>query len=354
MSRGINTMGKLNLYENIRDKLMLELLNGKFRTGDLFATDEELCARFHAGRNTVRHAVRQLVESGYLTYRRHVGICVGARYTENKPHQPDRKVLLMVPSWSYVYGYKYESLLMPVLTSGEGLSQPYEVELAAIEEFEGPDKNFSGSEDIVLAVDPGEKCIGKLRDFIASGGKVLIFHNNTELPGACFITPAGGCRSVVRYFYDLGHRNIGIICHFGGHRENWNWMTDFIKAMNEFSLPILPGAICDGRMLHEYNGESLDRVTAWLCVNRRNLNNLLEFSRKKNLKIPDDLSVICTDESGNPSLGIGNLSWDFQYLARMIDEQLNNYVPATYPLPHILDPRESTAPPRQSPKTFFS
>jgi hypothetical protein len=82
--------------------------------------------------------------------------------------------------------------------------------------------------------------------------------------------------------------------------------------------------------------------------------NLVRISRKKNLKIPDDLSVICTDESGNPSLGIGNLSWDFQYLARMIDEQLNNYVPATYPLPHILDPRESTAPPRQSPKTFFS
>ena len=346
-AEGINTMSKNRLYESIRDKLMLELLNGHFQPGEIFATDEILCERFKAGRNTVRHAVRQLIEAGFLNYRRHVGICIGEKCVKHGQVQPEGKVLIMIPYWSYVNGNKYESLLLPVLSAGEGLSQPYQVEFVSTEEFEETDKDLAGRAEFVLAVDPGEKCLAKIQNYISTGGKVLLMHPEEQISGCCCVKQENICLDVVRFFYELGHRHIGMVCNFRGHQSYWKWMSHFVRAMNELSLPILPGALCDGHLLHEYNGESLDRVTAWICINRRNLNHLLEFSRKKNLKIPEDLSVICTDEAESNTPGIGNLNWDFQSLARLIDQQFRYYVPGTYYLPFSLDPRQSVAPPKQ-------
>lgn len=345
-------MSRIKRYESIRNTLMLELFNGNFKVGDLFSTDRELCLRFQAARNTVRHAVAQLVSAGYLTRCRHVGICVGEKYISRKIAHPVAKILLILPSWSYVNGNKYETLLLPLLNSGEGLSQPYHLELVSMEEFEQPAYRLSGAWTIVMAVDPQELCRKKLRRHMDSGGRVLVLYSEKKLPGCCEFTAENMCRNAVRHFYELGHRNIGMLCHFAGHLVNWQWMVSFVKAMNEFSLPILPGALCDGYLLQEYQGEGFDRVTAWICVNRRNLNNFLEYSRKKDLKIPDDVSVLCTDEAEDLSLGIGNLNWDVRQLALLIDQQVVNYTPGSFPLVYEVDPRKSTAPPRSFRKSF--
>ena len=339
-------MGRTKRYETIRDRIMVELLNGSCRPGDFFATDELLCRKFAAGRNTIRHAVKQLVAAGLLECRRHVGIVAGKALPAEKRREGCPEILLVLPSWSYVHGNKYELELLPALTSGKGLSKAYRVEVVPSDEIEKEHSLFPGVADCVCALDPGERGRRELEKFAAAGGRVIVpSWSGLKCENGCRLVGEGNpCLPVVRHFYDLGHRNIGMICHFAGHQANWKWMTSFIRAMNEIALPILPGALCDGIMFDGEGGEIVERVTAWICVNRRNLNHILDGCRKRNLHIPGDVSVVSTDEPENPELGIANLQVDFQDMARCIDKIMTDYAPGDYPVKFHLDPRGSVGP----------
>lgn len=57
--------------------------------------------------------------------------------------------------------------------------------------------------------------------------------------------------------------------------------------MNETALSIQPGSLCDLRMFNAYGGEVLRNVSAIFCINRRNLETILEAAARLGLRIPD-------------------------------------------------------------------
>lgn len=53
-----------SLVEQVRDRLLQELAEGKLKPGAKLANESELAERFAVSRSTIREAVRALVDAG--------------------------------------------------------------------------------------------------------------------------------------------------------------------------------------------------------------------------------------------------------------------------------------------------
>ncbi len=340
-------MSKKYRYELIRDDIITNLVNLKLKEGDLFSSDAELCQRYNAGRNTVRHAVKQLEQAGFLVSCPHVGILAGPRCRFENNGGKKKRIMMILPEWSFAYGNKFETELAAHLESGNGLSQAYQVEFLNSQKASAsviePDMA-----DAFVIVDSTFENVDIMKKVIEDKTVPLFaFDDSLFDVERCVCLEENSFASLIKYFLSFGHRNIGMLCHFGGHRQNWAWMKKFILAMNEYDLPIIPGGLIDGNTFKSYNYESLDRITAWICVNRRNIHTMLDACRIKGLRIPDDISVIGTDEHEDQELGIGNAHIDFNTVASVIDRNMIDFVPGRYKYDMVVEPRRSVAAPPQ-------
>lgn len=79
----VDRASRLPLYEQIKRRLLVMILNWD-REDTRFHTDEQLCKRFGVSRMTVRQAVQELVDEGYLQRSRGLGTFVTARRIEEE------------------------------------------------------------------------------------------------------------------------------------------------------------------------------------------------------------------------------------------------------------------------------
>lgn len=67
------------LYLRVKDSLKNLILSGEYRVGDLLPSENELAARFHLNRATVRQALSELVNEGYIVKHKGKGSIVRER-----------------------------------------------------------------------------------------------------------------------------------------------------------------------------------------------------------------------------------------------------------------------------------
>ncbi len=65
-------------YLSVRETLAQEIVEGRYRVGERFPTDQQLCARFSVSRHTVREALRDLQQDGVIARQRGAGTVVAA------------------------------------------------------------------------------------------------------------------------------------------------------------------------------------------------------------------------------------------------------------------------------------
>ena len=63
-------------YKDIQEQLLNDIKNGKYAEGDLIPNEVDLAQEFNVSRPTIRHAIRNLVEAGYLERRKKRGTIV--------------------------------------------------------------------------------------------------------------------------------------------------------------------------------------------------------------------------------------------------------------------------------------
>ena len=77
------------LHRQLYLLLKEQIVSGRYRTGDLLPTQEALCAEFSISRITVRRALADLVEDGYVRNRQGVGAFVTANGRAKAQPGPD-------------------------------------------------------------------------------------------------------------------------------------------------------------------------------------------------------------------------------------------------------------------------
>lgn len=85
--------GSVPLYQQIVDEIKYEIDSGLYGPGDRLPTEQELSARFSVSRLTVRRAMDELCDGGYLIRRQGSGTFVSVVSKVHRRHLPNGKTL---------------------------------------------------------------------------------------------------------------------------------------------------------------------------------------------------------------------------------------------------------------------
>lgn len=111
-------------------------------------------------------------------------------------------------------------------------------------------------------------------------------------------------QEAVEYLIGLGHKRIGLIEGPEGFRSAMERREGFLAAMQAHGLPVPPGARAQGTYRFESGLEAASRLlddpgrpTAIFASNDEMAAGAFHAARQRDLKIPDDLSIIGFDDS---------------------------------------------------------
>ncbi len=292
------------LYQLIRDRILLDLYRNSYPAGSVLGTEEDLCRKFQVSRKTIRHAVSELEQAGYLKRRQRVGVVVTEKdLLVHPPQDENRKVILLLPRWNYSIGNWLERIIVHDLGTATPPAQAFDVEMRL---FHDPLPEDSGGLYAVIAVDPPLQHLSTLERLAGQGVRVIAVEPQTSLYMGLNIYPdnLNAAGEAIDYLYRYGHRRIGLLSHPCIHFSFQLWLDGYIRAMAEHELPILPHAILDNRNLAKCADHELRRITAWICTTQSNVEELAARLKGMGLSIPDDVSVIGSDDpSGDGLLG---------------------------------------------------
>lgn len=171
-----------------------------------------------------------------------------------------------------------------------------------------------------------------------------------------------GTRELLTHLIELGHERIAMIngpLDVSTARER---QEAYIETLKFHQLPINEEYIFHGQLTNENISEGIEKLlsipiekrpTAIFAVNNFNAINAIKELRKHNIRVPEDISIVCFDDLDpiidlNPFLTVASQpAYDFGFTgAQMLIERIENTAPKEFRkmvLPPELIIRESTS-----------
>ena len=81
--KSISDLDSLPLHSQIKLDLETQLKNGRWKAGDLFPTDKQLMEHYNVSSTTVRRAIYELVQEGWIVRRSGKGTFVRKNMVED-------------------------------------------------------------------------------------------------------------------------------------------------------------------------------------------------------------------------------------------------------------------------------
>jgi hypothetical protein len=352
--------GRPEKYKQLSDTIIADIFNSELSAGEFYATEQKLCERFGAGRNTVRKALAEVEKAGFIVRRKRIGILAGLRLNDLKPHSKfsfntlhPSKVILLLPSWDTNAGGFYSSWVLQELRS----SQKEKSWIVDTRLHNDSLDHVGPNTEAVIAVDPNFTMCIQLQLLSKKGIKIIIIEPSVpQLDFAINIRPMiyTAANSTVKSLHKLGHNKIGIINSSLNHDVFRQWLRGYLSAHHELQLPIHPNAVIhiEGKDISQVQVD-VKNISAWICTLRVAIDIFAATCNKNHLNIPKDISVIGSDDPGEiivPSLGtsLSVVRPDYSELVKIIRKILQNpnkYAPGNViELPVSTISRNSTAP----------
>ncbi len=106
----------------------------------------------------------------------------------------------------------------------------------------------------------------------------------------------------VKYFYERGHREIGIVAGVPTMRNSIDRIKGFKRAMQHFNLEVKEEWLINGNFTYESGLEAFRTLkkqkklpTAVFCTNDLSALGFLSEAKRNGVKVPEDISVIGFD-----------------------------------------------------------
>jgi GntR family transcriptional regulator of arabinose operon len=296
-------------YQKLRDYIIETINSGQVVVGDKIFSENELADKFDMSRNTVRQAIGELVNEGWL-YR----IQGKGTFVSGRPEIKPQKAKAVGVITTYLSDYIFPSIIKGIdnVLTENGYSlvlsctyNMHDKERACLENL--LNQNISG-----LIVEPTKSAlpnpnIDLYNKFSDLGIPVLFIHGSYKELDCPYVveddTEAGYIAT--RHLIDLGHNKIGCIFKMDDIQGHYRF-AGFQKAHKEAGL-----RISDSRTFwfetsevdfkfKSYRGQLqnlLAECTAIVCYNDQISLKLLDFLRENDIKVPENLSIVSFDDS---------------------------------------------------------
>jgi len=90
---------RLSVVDTVLNGITDDMIRGRFQPGDKLPTEPELCLRYHAGRNSVREAIKKLEANGVVYIKRADGTYISDTYQQEFLDPMLYSIILQKNSW---------------------------------------------------------------------------------------------------------------------------------------------------------------------------------------------------------------------------------------------------------------
>lgn len=360
-------MKEMAKYRQVTEWIQNRLASGELVSGDKLESENEISAFFGISRQTVRHALKLLVQEGILESRQGSGTYIRDPQAQEEVRQELSKTVTIIST--YVDGYIFPRILQAM---GKTLEQNgYSVNILftnnrleterrlLIRILEENSRNPLIVEPVMSGLpNPNLKYYRRLR---SRGIPILFFHSyypELDIPHVSMDDERAG-RMVAEYLIARGHTRIGGIFKTddGQGRRRYK---GYLKALLGAGIEVREDQICwiDTEEMKEFPVVSsrirqrLAHCTACVCYNDEVAHVLTGAAEQMHIRIPEDLSLISFDDSdiarrnavpltsvAHPMEVLGSRT--AENMLRLIEDKNFN---ATYEFPPEIRERSSVGP----------
>lgn len=311
-------------YKIIADTLKNEIINDIYNDKMLLPTEQILCERFEASRQTIRQALSVLASEGLIEKRQGSGshIC-----DLNSSGAKSLKVIAVVTT--YISDYIFPSILREIenVLSANACTPLLFATQNQVSNERKILKNLLSLDNLDGILVEGTKSgipnpnIDLYKKLIEKQIPIVFLHSNYPELSECYSVLddnyAGG-KILVNYLYNKGHRKIaGIFKNddIQGHKR----YAGYIDTLCDLDL------VFDDNQIFWYNTEFKNKLisdntgienimnilndcTAVICYNDEIASRLINHLIKKGIKIPQDISIVSFDNSHYSELSIPRIT----------------------------------------------
>lgn len=298
-------------YKEICLWIEKRLENGELKPGDKVESEYQLCRRFQVSRQTVRHAIAVLEEDGIIKRYRGSGTYISDSDQVSPKKEKTMQIAVMT---TFIQEYIFSSILRELEEQFSNAEYSLQISVTnnSVEKERFILKNILNKNTVDGLIAETTKSglpnpnLDIYRQIMERGIPVLFinsYYPQLEAPHVSLNDKMAG-KLVTKYLLQCGHQNIAAIFK-GDDGQGHQRYAGYVEALMEANVKINDRRIiwADTEMLMDFEeGEEwifrrMQGCTACVCYNDEVAGKLLSVCRKKEIRVPEDLSVISIDNS---------------------------------------------------------
>lgn len=301
-------------YNKVKGWIKSKILDGTFLPNQKINSESELMKQFDVSRHTVRIAIGELVNEGWLYREQGAGtFCADRTLLEKEGQNAEEKKIAIITT--YISDYIFPSIIRGA--EAEISKEGYQVSLFSTNnDFENERRiletiltqRFDG-----VIVEPTRSATSNpninyylnLESLNIPYIMINAYYDELE-PVSVIVNDEKGGYLQTEELIKLGHQKI-VGFFKTDDLQGVKRMKGFIKALRDYDIPINPSQIVTFSTLEQATkpaeylrnmlSSSLERPTGVVCYNDELAMSLLDVIREKGLIVPEDISIVGFDNS---------------------------------------------------------
>ncbi|GAA5415989.1 arabinose metabolism transcriptional repressor [Paraliobacillus ryukyuensis] len=302
-------------YNIVKQAIKSKILDGTFQPHEKISSESELMKQFNVSRHTVRLAIGELVNQGWLYREQGSGTFCADRSKEEKTTNINNQKNIAIIT-TYISDYIFPSIIRGAesylskhgyhvslfSTNSNHANERRFLEKILTQHFDGviiePTKSAISNPNINYYLNLERQNIPYIM--------INAYYDELE-PMSITLDDEKGAQLQTEHLIQLGHTNI-VGFFKNDDAQGTKRMKGYLKAHRMHDLPINPNNIVTykteekeektvnelEKILDKGNG---DRPTGIVCYNDELAISLIDICRQKQIKIPEELSIVGFDNS---------------------------------------------------------
>jgi len=313
MAIEIDRAGKQAVYKQIYNILLKEINNGVYDDAAVLPSEKELCNRFTVERNTLRKALRTLVDEGLIYKKPGYGSVLtnsGSTFEKVTPTdsglEQARKNILLVTQEDYLQDTGEYFHFRLINRIDRGIS-----EMGYNLIFKSVDQN-GGFKEVIKHTIPAAIIYDSYvnpelyRDGLDAGIPCISINHYTPLMTSVVSNNYDGAYNVAKTLYSAGHKRIAVITGKSNYQTNIERMSGLQTYFLKKGLSLSKILVIEGDWLFSSGinaGEQIlslsesERPTAVFALNDDMAFGCYSSFERAGIRVPEDISIVGFDKS---------------------------------------------------------
>lgn len=299
-------------YQVILEEIRSEILSGTYNVGEQIPTESALQDKYNVSRQTVRKAILELANEGFLRSEKGSGTYVSNQYRTKTGGNTNNRTIGVITT--YISDYIFPSIIRGI--EGRLNEDNYSLLLASTNNDVAQEKKALemmlsyGVDGLIVEPTKSNLYNPNIAYYLSFKEQnvpfimINAYYEELEVPFFC-LDDVQSSYLATQELIAIGHTQIGIIAKMDDLQGKYR-MKGYIKAIGEAKLRFHPEQVLSFNTetkqelpanLEQFLTANRESLTAIVCYNDEVGLEVVQACKRMNISIPDELSLIGQDNS---------------------------------------------------------